>query len=57
MERSRSSWRLGLDWILPSKQPDYQNILTGQKAPEPARGLGCAQEVLRHDSDNQQGRI
>lgn len=32
MERSRSSWRLGLDWILPSKQPDYQNILTGQKA-------------------------
>lgn len=32
MERSRSSWRLGSDQKLPSKQPDYQNILTGQRA-------------------------
>lgn len=32
MGRSRSNWRLGLDWILPSKQPDYQGIQTEQKA-------------------------
>ena len=32
MEHSSSSWSLGLDWSLPSKQPEYQNILTGQRA-------------------------